>query len=280
MKAPLAGAVFAAELLVLRGMTTNAVPPAVLCSAVAFGVSTALGGGAPVFAEGASVDRFAAAPDRPVTYGVMILVGVTAGAAGKAYAVLLHSTGEWFSRRRAAPAVKLVVAGLVVGTAGLFVPGVAGTGFTLVDRTAVSSHLVAESLVVVLLTPLVKVACTSLTLGSGAPAGAFGPGLVVGASVGAACWRLSAPLGVAPDSPEIFVLAGAVAGIGSISHAPVAAVVLAAEIAGGLECVPAVVLAVVAAVVVVGDTTLFRGQLDGPGVASPRERPPRRRGRG
>lgn len=275
LRAPLAGAAFGAELLVLRGMAISALPPALLCSTIAFGSTivfgsiialgvgsvSGLGAGMGVLATQVVADGLTAGPTRPVEYGAMILLGGAAGAAGRLYAAALRVVGGWFSRRRAVPAVKLAAAGILVGTAGLFTPVVVGPGYPAVNQLTDPARLLAEPLWIVALAPFVKILCTSLTLGSGAPAGVFGPGLVIGASTGAVCWRLAELVGVATDSPAIFILAGAVAGIGSVSHTPVAGVVLAGEITGGLAGIPAVALAMATAAVVVGDTTLFRSQL-------------------
>ena len=68
---------------------------------------------------------------------------------------------------------------------------------------------------------------SSLSIGSGGSGGIFGPGMVIGAGLGAALWRLlhdTAPAlgGSVGPSPAIYALVGMVAVFGAISHAPIA----------------------------------------------------------
>ena len=43
---------------------------------------------------------------------------------------------------------------------------------------------------IVLILPIAKIVATSLSIGTGGSGGIFGPGIVIGAFVGAAIWRL------------------------------------------------------------------------------------------
>ena len=45
-------------------------------------------------------------------------------------------------------------------------------------------------LLILLLVPFAKIVATSLSIGSGGSGGIFGPGMVIGATLGAALWRL------------------------------------------------------------------------------------------
>lgn len=44
---------------------------------------------------------------------------------------------------------------------------------------------------IVLVLPIAKIVATSLSIGTGGSGGIFGPGIVIGAFVGAAIWRLA-----------------------------------------------------------------------------------------
>ena len=109
--------------------------------------------------------------------------------------------------------------------------------------------------------PLLKIATTSLSIGSGGSGGVFGPGMVIGAATGAALWRMLEPLGLAPHSPAILVVAGMAACLGAIAHAPIAVTVMAVEVTGSGDVLVPAMIAVFVAALVVGDATLYRKQL-------------------
>lgn len=78
-------------------------------------------------------------------------------------------------------------------------------------------------------------------LGSG---GIFGPGMVIGGILGALIWRVSHHLlpGL-PNTPAPFVIVGMMALFGGIAHAPLAVMLMVAEMTGNLSMLaPAMIL--------------------------------------
>ncbi len=63
---------------------------------------------------------------------------------------------------------------------------------------------------IVIVLPIAKIVATSLSIGTGGSGGLFGPGIVIGAFLGAAVWRLGELCGLpgVPDGPGIFVVVG------------------------------------------------------------------------
>ncbi|MGZ6545473.1 MAG: chloride channel protein, partial [Actinomycetota bacterium] len=157
--------------------------------------------------------------------------------------------------------VKPAVAGVLVGLIGLAIPAVLGTGYGWVQQ-AMSSQLLGIPLWIVLALPFAKILATSLSIGSGGSGGIFGPGMMIGAFLGASIWRLLAPIapGV-PLSPAPFVVVGMMASFGAIAHAPIAVMLMVAEMTGSLELLAPAMLAVGVAVLVVGDHTIYTSQL-------------------
>lgn len=86
----------------------------------------------------------------------------------------------------------------------------------------------------VLILPLAKIVATSLSIGTGGSGGIFGTGIVIGAFVGAAIWRLGDLVGAPglPDSRAVFVVVGMMACFGSVAHAPLALMIMVAEMTG------------------------------------------------
>ena len=91
----------------------------------------------------------------------------------------------------------------------------------------------------VLVLPFAKILATSLSIGSGGSGGIFGPGMVIGGMLGAAFWRLGhGVLPRLPHSPAPFVIVGMMALFGGIAHAPLAVMLMVAEMTGNLRCWP------------------------------------------
>ena len=153
------------------------------------------------------------------------------------------------------------IGGLLVGCLALVFPEVLGTGYGWVQKM-MTPYLLTIPVWVVLLLPLAKILATSLSIGSGGSGGIFGPGMVVGALVGAAVWRLLelfAP-GV-PMSPAPFVIVGMMASFGSIGHIPIATMLMVAEMTGNLSLLAPAMVAVGLATLIVGDRHIYRSQL-------------------
>jgi len=61
--------------------------------------------------------------------------------------------------------------------------------------------------VVILALPFAKILATSLSIGSGGSGGIFGPGMFIGALLGAGIWRLLEPFAPGlPADPSAFVI--------------------------------------------------------------------------
>jgi CIC family chloride channel protein len=99
---------------------------------------------------------------------------------------------------------------------------------------------------IIVILPLAKIVATSLSIGTGGSGGLFGPGIVIGAFVGAAIWRLGELSGLPgiPDGPGIFVVVGMMTCFGSVARAPLAIMIMVAEMTGSFSVVPGAIIAV------------------------------------
>jgi CIC family chloride channel protein len=80
--------------------------------------------------------------------------------------------------------------------------------------------------------------------------------------VGTAFWRLTEGwLPGIPDSPAPFVIVGMMALFGSIAHAPLAVMLMVAEMTGNLSLLAPAMIALGVATVVVGDESIYTAQL-------------------
>ncbi len=253
-RAPLGGAMLGVELLYRDDMDPSMLVPCLIASFVSYLEFGAVFGFAPMFGRQAAGLGL---PGQLVTYAVL---GLAAGGLGRLYSFTFYKAAAWFGTWRVPRAVRPGIAGLATGLIGLAVPGVLGTGYGTI-QDLLEPHRVAQMSVLVLLAiPVAKIAATSLSIGSGGSGGVFGPGLVMGAGLGAALWRILEPTGLVPASPAPMIIVGMAACLGSAAHAPISIVLIAAETTGSIAMVAPAGLAVALAVLVVGRETLYRSQ--------------------
>jgi chloride channel protein, CIC family len=258
-RAPLGGAVMAVEIPYRDGNESEALVPGFVASIVAFAVFGTLVGVSPIFGE-----QLQATFSDPIQLVYYALIGIAAGVVGRLYIhsfYWLHDRfGSWSMPRWAKPAI----AGLAVGAMGLVLPGVLGTGYGWVQATLERETLLSIPIGVVLILPFAKILATGLSIGSGGSGGVFGPGMFIGGLLGAGMWLLLEP--VAPDvpvEPAGFVIVAMVALFGSIAHAPLAVMLMVAEMTGNLAMLAPAMLAIGLATLIVGDRTMYRSQLRG-----------------
>jgi CBS domain-containing protein len=140
---------------------------------------------------------------------------------------------------------------------------VLGTGYGWV-QDSLGHSLVAIPLWIVLILPLARIVATGLSIGSGGSGGIFGPGMVIGAFLGASVWRLFDP--VVPSmghSPAPYVIVGMMSCFGGISRAPLAVMLMVAEMTGSLSIITPAMVAVGISWLIVreSDDTIYRSQL-------------------
>ena len=191
------------------------------------------------------------------------LIGILGGLVGLLYAKGFYGISSYFSRLSIPRWIRPAIGGVAVGCIGLAIPEVLGTGYGWI-QAGLGPQLLRIPLWIVLILPLARIATTGLSIGSGGSGGIFGPGMVIGAFVGAGVWRLLEPafpsLG---HDPAPYVIVGMMSCFGSISRAPLAVMLMVAEMTGTLSLVVPAMLAVGLATLIVrrNDDTIYRSQL-------------------
>src|ERR687884_484235 len=197
----------------------------------------------------------------PVQLLYYALLGVVSGLGGLLYDRSFYGITGLFHRMALPRWIKPALGGLLVGGLGLIIPGALHTGYGWV-QLSMGQELLALPLWVILLLPFAKILATSLSIGSGGSGGIFGPGMVIGGMLGAAFWRLGhGVLPSMPDSPAPFVIVGMMALFGGIAHAPLAVMLMVAEMTGNLSMLAPAMVAVGVSTALVGDNTIYRSQL-------------------
>ena len=256
--APLGGAILATEILYRDDFEVEALLPSFIASIVGYSVWGSVEGFGPLFGYVGNYHLTSAM--QLIWFG---LIGILGGLIGLLYAKSFYGMAALFNRLTIARWVRPAIGGLLVGCIALAIPEVLGTGYGWI-QAGLGSQLMHIPLWIVLILPFARIATTGLSIGSGGSGGIFGPGMVIGAFVGAAVWRLVEP--IVPSlghDPAPYVIVGMMACFGSISRAPLAVMLMVAEMTGTLTLIVPAMLAVGLATLIVrrSDDTIYRSQL-------------------
>jgi CIC family chloride channel protein len=267
-KAPLGGAVLAAEILYIRDFEAEAVIPSFLASIIGYSIFGLFEGFDPIFAL------------LPISWNVwqipfFLLLGIACALVGLFYISFFYGTRDFFARvfreRNFPPYLKpvsgafilaVIVIGLslispdaqMLGLAGL------GTGYGFVQL----SLFTMVPLVVLLCLPFMKILTTSLTLGSGGSGGVFAPGLTIGAATGGAVGMLLHilyPQIIPLETVPVFVIVGMIALFGSIANAPIAVLIMVVEMMGNFSLLVPAMAGVGIAYLITGGRSIYREQV-------------------
>src|SRR5690606_35127725 len=147
-RAPLGGALMAAEILYLRDLESDSLIPNLIASIVAYSVFGAFYGFEPIFG---AQPLFAL--ETPLQLPLYALLGLACGAVGIVYAKSFYGAQAFFSRMRVPRWVKPALGGLAVGLLGLLLPQALHTGYGWVQLDMLAEVLLAQPLWLILLLP-------------------------------------------------------------------------------------------------------------------------------
>ena len=227
--APITGLVFAME-VVLAEWSAVSIVPVVLAAVSATELSRLLLG---------NTTSFLHAQFHMTTTDLLwcVLLGVASGLLSVALVRAMHLAERLASRIPAREFVAPLVFGLVVGIAGVALPRGIGEGYDTAQE-AIRGELPVGALIGALV--LVKLATTALTLGSGAPGGAFAPCIVLGSVLGVGFCRAALtmlPQGYGLAEEGSYALAGMSGMMAGVMHAPLTGILLVVEVTGGYELI-------------------------------------------
>ena len=267
-KAPLGGAVLAAEVLYTRDFEADAIIPAFLASVIGYAIFGFFEGYTPIFALGPLVWNVWQIP-------MFLLLGILCAAFGLLYIFTFYWSRDRFTtvfKRYNLPMyLKPVSGAILLGIIVIALSFISKEGEMLGLASLGSSYgfdqLMIYSMVplsVLLLLPFLKILTTSLTLGSGGSGGVFAPGLTIGAAIGGALGvilHLLAPSYVPMETIPVFVIVGMISLFGSVANAPIAVLIMVVEMAGTITIFVPAMAAVGMSTLLKGEKTIFRAQV-------------------
>jgi chloride channel protein, CIC family len=250
---PLAGAVFAMEVLVME-YTVVGFAPVILATVSATTLTRAVFGSD--LAYNVPSLSLGALYELPFILVCGVLIGLlAAGFNGLFQWVSVHGQKlpDW---------LRPVVAGLLLGLCGAMVPEVMGIGDDTVDSILRGEP--AFTLLLVIL--VVKIIATTGGIGLGIPGGIIGPMLFIGAAAGALLSAVGVMLGINDSaSSGLYAMIGMGAMMAGTMQAPLAGLIAILELTGEPNFILPGMLAVVAATITAGRIgrreSLFHGLL-------------------
>jgi chloride channel protein, CIC family len=231
--APLAGAVFAAE-IVLGNFSMNLFGPLILSAVVACMVSRSVFGIEPWY----QVPSFNFTHLSQLPW--FIVLGIVSGIAGAFFLKSFRWSEALFRRLPIPLYARVGLAGLAVGLLAVGYPEVWGNGYEA------ASHFLIQPVSVYFLLGLflAKVAATVLAVGAGTVGGVFTPTLFVGAAVGCGFGAVLHSVGFAETLPAgAFALVGMGSVLAATVHSPLLAMIMVFELSLNYSIMPPLMLA-------------------------------------
>jgi CIC family chloride channel protein len=255
-RAPLGGALLSAEILYIHDLEVEALIPGLIASIVGYSIFGAFFGYTPIFGSMPEIGF-----NQPLQLIYYAVLGVFCGLVGILYSKTFYGTREIFHRLKLPRWINPAIGGLLVGLMGLALPACLSMGYGWV-QIAMGSQTDLLPLWVVLVLPFAKILSTSLSISSGGSGGIFGPGMVIGGMLGASFWRLFYPVfhGM-PASPAPFVIIGMIGMFGGIAHAPLAVMLMVAEMTGNLSLLAPAMIVVAISTAITGNNTIYSSQI-------------------
>jgi chloride channel protein, CIC family len=281
--APLAGAIFAAEVMYRElDIEHEILVPTFIASIVAYAVFGSVFGFHPLFIT----------PDYrfnhvSVLLPYLILAAVCAGGAAL-YVVAFYGVRRVLLHGLRVPNhIKPAIGGLLVGVIGFLLPDALGSGYGVVQSifygeamparggvdtlaswgwfanlfpAGVSSGTIIMCLLAVI--ALAKIATTALSIGSGGSGGVFGPAVVIGGALGGAtgmfCQRLFPGI---PLHPGAFALVGMAGFFAAAANTPISTIIMVSEMTGNYDLLVPSMLVCILAYVLCRRFNLYQKQL-------------------
>jgi chloride channel protein, CIC family len=220
-RAPLAGALFAAEVLYRDPeFESEVIIPAGISSVVAYCVFCLVFGWGSLFETEPFVFR------NPLELGPYTILAVVLAAAGFMYVKSFYGVQGAFKKMKLPNHIKPAIGGLLTGAIGFFLPEALSFGYGFAQM-ALDNELPALFLLAL---ALGKILTTSFSIGSGGSGGVFGPSVVIGGALGGAVGRIFHD--IMPNvvtQPGAFVVVGMAGFFAGVSNTPISTIIFVSE---------------------------------------------------
>lgn len=240
--APLAGALFAAEVLYREmDLEHEVIIPAMISSIIAYAVFALHFGWNPLFAGTAGLTF-----QNPTQLVPYLLLAVVVALGAILYIKVFYGMQGFFGRIPIPRHLKPALGGLLIGCLGFFLPEVLSTGYGVVQDAFsgkvslwIQKGTFTGSGAVWLLVAIAlgKILATAFSIGSGGSGGVFGPAIVIGGALGGAVGLLAKDL--CPEAmgiqPGAFVVVGMAGFFSAAANTPISTIIMVSEMTGNYK---------------------------------------------
>ncbi len=226
-RAPLAGALFASEVL-YRGpdFEGEVLIPSGVASVVAYCLFCL------VFGWGALFSSPAYHFTNPAELGPYIILAVILSGVSFLYVKCFYGVGSIFQKINIPHHFKPAIGGLVTGIIGFYLPETLSFGYGVLQQALFNEI----SIFLLLAIAFGKILTTSFTISSGGSGGVFGPSVVIGGALGGAVGQFFH--NIAPNLiqvPGTMVVLGMAGFFTAVSNAPISTIIFVAEMTNSYQ---------------------------------------------
>jgi CIC family chloride channel protein len=225
--APLAGAIFAAEILYRDiDMEYELLVPSAITSVAAYCVFSLFFG----------FDHLFITPKMTISSAGEILpytiLALVAAAAAGFYSNMFYKVRDMFEALPILPHFKPAIGGLLTGAIGFFLPESIYTGYGVLQE-AFNGHLAIGLLLAI---GIAKMFTTAFSIASGGSGGVFGPSVVIGGALGGAVGLILHQImpSLVPN-PETFIIVGMAGFFASAASTPFSTIIMVSEMTGSYD---------------------------------------------
>ena len=220
-RAPLAGALFAAEVLYKDSeFESEVIIPAGVSSVVAYCLFCL------VFGWGSLFDSPYFHFSNPLELGPYIVLALVLVVIGVFYIKMFYGVTKFFKSMNIPNHIKPAIGGLCVGIIGFFLPQTLAFGYGFAQK-ALYNELTIPFLLAL---AIGKIITTSFSIGSGGSGGVFGPSIVIGGAMGGIVGKIFNQImpGVVTE-PGAFVVVGMAGFFTAVSNTPISTIIFVSE---------------------------------------------------
>lgn len=220
-RAPLAGALFAAEVLYRDPeFESEVIIPAGIASVVAYCIFCLQ------FGWGSLFETPPFTFDNPLQLGPYLVLALVLVLVGMFFVKCFYGVTRLFGRLRLPRHLKPALGGLCTGIVGFWMPWTLAFGYGYAQEALFNQRSIGFLLALA----LGKVLTTSFSIGSGGSGGVFGPSVVIGGAMGGVVGLVFHDLmpGVVPE-PGAFVVVGMAGFFAAVSNTPISTIIFVSE---------------------------------------------------
>lgn len=225
-RAPLAGALFAAEVLYRDPeFESEVIIPAGISSVVAYCVFCL------VFGWGSLFESPPFKFENPLELGPYLVLSLVLVGVGVFYVKMFYGTVKFFYNIKKIPNhIKPAIGGLATGLVGFFWPQCLAFGYGFAQKALYLERHADITVGFLAILAFGKILTTSFTIGSGGSGGVFGPSVVIGGAVGGVVGKVCHQLipNVVSD-PGAFVVVGMAGFFTAVSNTPISTIIFVSE---------------------------------------------------